>query len=85
MRIFRYVIEGIVLFGGIWILNAVLNHYLQKKMKPTAAAFYVFVLMGLFLFLTTPYVIAFVNPAWMYMPFLLFWLVMNLMEANKNL
>lgn len=85
MKILRYFIEFIVLFFVIWGFNAALNYFLQKKMKPTAAAFCVFIIVGILLFISVPYVVTFFNPALFYMPILLFWLVVNLVESNKSI
>ena len=71
MRILRYIVEWTGIFFATWILNVVCNYFLQKKINSIASAIFSFLILGILFFLITPYLIAFVNPAIIYMPFLL--------------
>jgi len=84
MQIVIYLLEWIGSFFVIWLMNIGSMYLFRKKFNLITSAIFTFMAVGLIVFLTAPYLISFSEPALFYLPFLIFWFVVNLRKANQE-
>ncbi|KPK32959.1 MAG: hypothetical protein AMS24_02700 [Chlamydiae bacterium SM23_39] len=83
--IFTYLLEWLFSFIIIGIFYYFLIKIFKKKFNLITSVIFSFILIGIFSFLVAPYLITFSKPAWIYLPFLIFWFVFNLIKANREM
>ncbi|NGX34428.1 MAG: hypothetical protein K1060chlam1_00781 [Candidatus Anoxychlamydiales bacterium] len=83
MKILIYFIEWTIAFFIIWGLNFSLNNLLRKKLSPIMSSIFTFVIIGLFCFLISPYLITFTYPSLIYLPIAFFFFVLTIVKVTK--
>jgi len=83
--IFIYILEWFFSFIIIGIFYYFLIKLFKKKFNPITSVIFSFIFIGIFSFLIAPYLITFSNPSYIYVPFLIFWFIFNLIKANKEM
>ena len=84
MKILVYIVEWIITCIVIGLLNWGMNYLFRKKLNKITAAIFSFVLIGLFVFLFSSYLLSFPEPEIFYLPILLFFFIFTLVEINKK-
>ncbi|KKL67459.1 hypothetical protein LCGC14_2134730, partial [marine sediment metagenome] len=83
MKILIYFIEWIFAFFIIWGLNYGLNNLLKRKISPIMASIFSFIIIGLFCFFVSPYLITFTYSSLIYLPIAFFFFVITLIKVAK--
>lgn len=85
MKFLIFLLEWIGTLVVVFILNYVARWLLSKKFNPITVAVFAFIIVGFVVFLIAPFVITSVDPAWIYLPFLLIFLGIDVYRANKQM
>jgi hypothetical protein len=82
LKTFIYGLEWVITFLVIWLLFKGGIYLFRKKFNVITSAIFTFVVVGLLLFLTSHYFLSFPNPAYIYMPFMIFLLIINILKIK---
>jgi hypothetical protein len=82
MKILLYVFEWLMSFFVIFLANYALVWLFKKKFNRVTSIIFSTITLGLLLFLTSHYFISFPKPSLIYLPFLLFLFVLNILRIK---
>ena len=85
MEVFVFILEWVVSFFVLWGLSELGYWGFKKKMNPMTSAILTFIILCLGAFLFASYIITFPHVEWVFLPIVLFWFIVNLIRANREM
>ncbi len=82
MKYFIYLVEWVVSFLVIWLVFKGFMYLFRKKFNRVTSTIFSFAIIGMLLFLTSHYFLSFPRPAVIYLPFLIFLLIINVVKIK---
>jgi|GEM_PF-5824058 len=84
-KVLLFFLEWLGAFVVIFGLNYGAKWLLSKRYNPVTTAIFAFVSVGFLVFITAHYFISSVDPAIIFLPFLILFLILDLRKANNDM